>query len=149
MSFPFAFLLQTWHELDFSLGSPEDLGRIQGFHALELGPTGSYRWLRGQGTAQLQLEKPIAAEDRLVLRLNAGQAQAVQLSLRLDDGPTQHILVTGGSWRRYIFSLPPSALGSTKLQISLSVPTFVPALRNPDSSDLRRLSLMVSEIKVE
>lgn len=28
VSFPFAFLLQTWHELDFSLGSPEDLERF-------------------------------------------------------------------------------------------------------------------------
>lgn len=130
------------------LGSSADIGRIQGFHGTEYDGASSYRWLRGQGQVQLTLSQPVTATDMLILRLNAGQDTAVPLTVRINNGPAYILEITGGAWRRYILPLPASAQGSTQLQIMLSAPTFVPALRNPNSDDLRFLSLMMSEVGV-
>ena len=72
----------------------------------------------------------------------------MSLTVRINNGPAYILEITGGAWRRYILPLPASAQGSTQLQIMLSAPTFVPALRNPNSDDLRFLSLMMSEVGV-
>ena len=131
------------------LGTSDDIGRIQGFYAIERDATGSYRWLRGQGRIQLSLAQPISADDTLVLRLNAGQDKAVLLTIQIGDASAQTLVVTGGEWRRYRLSMPAAVQGNTQIQITLSAPTFVPALRNTRSNDLRLLSLMLSEVGVE
>jgi len=125
------------------------LGYIRGFLEAEQSPVGNFRWLAGQGSVSLPLPTPLGQGATIGLRLNGGRPGITPLSVQIGDGPVQILPVQHGQWRSYRLSVPPQFVGSTRLIIHLSAPTFVPALENPASTDARALSLMISEVRVQ
>ena len=70
------------------------------------------------------------------------------MSVRVGDGPAWRLEVPSGQWRTFHVPVPPEQLGSERVVVFLSAPTFVPALERDGSSDARALSLMVSEVSL-
>ena len=59
------------------------------------------------------------------------------------------VAVASGGWRDYRLPIPAALAGQRQAAIRLSAPTFMPALRDPASDDLRALSLMISAVRVD
>ncbi len=109
-----------------------------------------FRWLRGAGRVVLPLPEPLSGPDSTVtLRLSGGLPGDTPLELRVGDGPTWRVPVTGGIWRAYRLPIPPALVGQTRIAIELRAPTFIPAFTDPSSDDLRVLSVRVSDVRVE
>jgi hypothetical protein len=132
-----------------TIGDGLDLGYIQGFLEAEQGASGPFRWLSGRGRVELPLDAPLEAGHSLALRLSGGPRSSVPLDITIGGGPTRRIAVRGGQWRTYIVPIPAAATGATRLVVTLSAPTFVPAQADSASDDARALGLMVGEVRVQ
>lgn len=131
------------------LGDGRDIGYIAGFNRPEQGPDGSFRWLRGSGRIVLPLPEPLTPSSTVTLRLSGGLPGDTPTELRIGDGPAWRVPVAGGIWRAYRLPIPPALVGQTRIAIELHAPTFIPALTDPSSDDLRVLSVRVSDVRVE
>lgn len=130
------------------LGEWADIGYVAGFNRPESDDTGSFRWMRGTSTIRMHLPEPLREGAMLTLRLAAGQPGETPLTVRMGS-QTATAQVTGGLWRSYHFSVPSEFVGQQSLTIELDAPTFVPAAQNPDTDDLRVLSIRVSDVWIE
>ncbi|MEN9935656.1 MAG: hypothetical protein RLZZ387_2235 [Chloroflexota bacterium] len=131
------------------LGDGLDLGYIWGFSAGERDASGPFRWLEGAGRVVLPLREPLEQGATVELRLTGGRPGVTPLQVRVGGGPWQRVDVAGGEWRVYRVAVPAELAGQRRLAVELDAPTFVPARENPESSDARALSLMVSEVRVQ
>lgn len=136
------------------LGTGTDLGYIAGFSpgettaATATHPAQPYRWLEGRGQVVLPLARPLGAGSGLALRLAAGRPEGTTLHVGFADGTTSTLHVDGTGWRVYHLPVPHALAGQQQLAVRLWGDTFMPAHRFPGSSDLRLLSVMVSEVQV-
>jgi 4-amino-4-deoxy-L-arabinose transferase-like glycosyltransferase len=128
------------------LGNGTDLGYIAGFSGSEQGPTGSYRWLSNAGKFVLPLPAPLQPGATVALRVVA--PQPTPLTIAMGDRRVT-VTVTPDHWREYIVPVPPELAGQQLLTVELSAPPFIPLYQNPDSNDMRQLSVMVSDIWVK
>ena len=131
------------------LGDGRDLGYITGFSGPESGPAGSFRWLEGSGSITLPLPEGLRPGATLVLRMSGGRPDATPLEVQVGDARPQHILIQGGQWRSYRLPLTAAQAGQRALTIALRAPTFIPASSNPGSDDLRSLSVMIGDVRLE
>ncbi len=125
------------------LGNATDLGYIAGFSGSEQGPTGSYRWLSNAGKFVLPLPNPLQPGATVALRVVA--PQPTPLTITMGD-QRMTVTVMPGQWREYIVPVPPELAGQQSLTVELSAPPFIPLYQNPDSNDMRQLSVMVSDV---
>ncbi|MBX0329287.1 phospholipid carrier-dependent glycosyltransferase [Oscillochloris sp. ZM17-4] len=137
-----------------TIGDGLDFGYLDGFsfgEDLPPQPDGSlvsYRWLQGNGVIALPLPAPLRAGSVLSLRM-AGVTPGVT-PLTVDVGGARVIIpVQGGQWRLYQVAVPDSLAGQSRIELRLHAPTFIPLQLNPQSTDARQLSLMVSQVSVE
>ena len=127
------------------LGDGRDYGYIAGFSLSEGGAASSFRWMSRQGEVRLPLSQALRVGDSLVLRLAAPQATPVEIRLGTYK---QAIVVAAGGWRTYVLPIPAALAGQQSLDIRLRAPTFIPAQRDVANSDLRQISVMVSDVSV-
>ncbi len=141
-----------------TLGDGLDYGYIRGFSAGEQiaqpdAPPRSYRWLQGHGRIVLPLPHALSPESHVMLEMAGGQPEATSLQVQFDQCQGRMCRVTlpvsAGQWRSYVLPIPPALAGQTTLSLTLSAPTFIPAHINPDSNDMRPLSVMISTVGVE
>ncbi len=136
------------------LGNGLDFGYLMGFSFGEDGPPGpdgaprTYRWLQGDGLIVLPLPEPLREGAVVRLRATGGLPGETPLSVTLGDTTTT-LPVRAGEWRIYQVAVPPALAGQTRLTIRLEAPTFIPVQLNPNSSDARLLSVMISDVAVE
>jgi len=105
-------------------------------------------WLRDRGKIAFHVDEPFKAGDTIVLRLAGGQPSETPLTIRIDE-TTYQINVLGGMWRSYHLPVPDHLIGQQYLAIDLQAPAFVPAYIDPNSDDLRVLSVRVSDIRID
>jgi hypothetical protein len=129
-----------------SLGDGLDIGYIEGFSAGERDASRGFRWLEGEGRVVLPLPEPLPEGATVELRLTGGHEGLTPLTVRVGGGPAWRLAVPSGQWRVFHIPVPPEQTGNERVVVSLSAPTFVPALERAGSSDARALSLMVSEV---
>lgn len=131
-----------------TLGDGLDIGYIDGFSPAETDATHTFRWLEGQGRLRLPLPVALAPGTSLTITANGGLPGTTLLDVRVGAGSWQRVPVQNGGWRTYHIPLdtPP---GSTVVDVELRAPTFVPALRDPASTDARALSLMIAHVGVQ
>lgn len=135
------------------LGDELDYGYIQGFSFGEqLQRPGAapmtYRWLQGQGRIVVPLPQPLQPGSVVALHMTSGQAEGTPLRIDFGDGAVETLQVASGQWRTYRLAVPAGLIGQQQIDLRLSAPTFIPARRDPASSDMRPLSLMISEVRV-
>lgn len=131
------------------VGNGLDIGYISGFSAAERGATGGFRWLEGHGVVVLPLHEPLHDDAVIVLSMTGGEADAVTpVTVQIGDGPAWTINVARGQWRRYYLPVSPEQVEGQRVVITLSAPTFVPALINPASDDARALSLRLAQVQI-
>jgi hypothetical protein len=126
-----------------------DIGYISGFSSAEGDEGQRFRWLKGAGQIVLPLPTPLRPEQAVVLRMTGGQPGVTALDVWLGDRWIGRVPVTSGSWRDYRLPIPASQAGQRQAAIRLRAPTFMPALRDSSSDDMRALSLMISTVRVE
>ena len=134
---------------ELHLGNYTDLGYITGFSRPETGPDGSFRWLGEAGRIELPLTEPLSTERSLALRVAAGRPGDMPLDIRIGDGATTRVNISGGEWRVLRLPIPAELAGQQRLTIELRAPPFIPASLDPASDDLRVLSIRVSDVRVE
>jgi hypothetical protein len=132
-----------------ALDGASDIGYISGFSSAEGDEGRRFRWLTGAGRIVLPLPAPLRPEQSIVLRLTGAQPGATALDVWLGDHWLGRVPVESGSWRDYRLPIPAELAGQRQATISLRAPTFMPALRDRSSDDLRTLSLMISAVRVE
>jgi len=132
-----------------ALDGASDIGYISGFSSAEGGEGRRFRWLKGAGQIVLPLSAPLRPQQAVVLRMTGGQPGVTALDVWLGDRWVGRVPVRSGSWRDYRLPLPAELAGRRQAAIRLRAPTFVPALRDPASDDMRALSLMISAVRVE
>ncbi len=132
-----------------ALSDGMDLGYISGFSGGESDPTGSFRWLSGDGRVVLPLPTSLTEHSTLLLRLTSGRPNTVPLDIWIGDRWVGRVPVAGGQWRVYRLPVPPELAGQRRVDIRLRAPTFVPARETPASDDARMLSLMISQVRVQ
>ncbi len=136
-----------------TLGDGLDFGYLDGFsfgEELPPSPDGaglSYRWLEGNGVIALPLPAPLRAGSVLSLRMAGAPPGTTPLTVEL-GGARVSFMVAGGLWRSYEVVVPDSLAGQSRIELRLHAPTFVPLQLNPQSTDARQLSLMVSRVSV-
>lgn len=131
------------------LGDGRDIGYIAGFTQPEQAADTSFRWLTESGRVVLPLPAPLSASSTVVIRVAAGKPGTTPLSVRVGAGPAWQLPISDGSWRDYRLPIPPDLAGQTRLELSLSAPPFIPASGDPSSTDLRVLSVRISDVRVE
>jgi hypothetical protein len=134
---------------DLALSDGLDLGYISGFSGGESDPTGSFRWLSGDGRVVLPLPKPLTEHSTLLLRMTSGRPNIVPLDVWIGERWAGQVPVAGGQWRVYRLAVPPELAGQQRIDIRLRAPTFVPARETPGSDDARMLSLMIGRVRVQ
>jgi tetratricopeptide (TPR) repeat protein len=132
-----------------ALDGAGDIGYISGFSSAEGGEGRRFRWLKGIGRIVLPLPAPLRPEQAVVLRMTGGQPGVTALDVWLGDRWVGRVPVESGGWRDYRLPIPAELAGQRQAAIRLSAPTFVPALRDRASDDMRALSLMISAVRVE
>ncbi|MEI7772164.1 MAG: phospholipid carrier-dependent glycosyltransferase [Chloroflexales bacterium] len=136
------------------IGDGLDFGYLDGFSFGEDlppqpdGAAASYRWLEGNGVIVLPLPAPLRAGSVLSLRMAGVTPGATQLTLEV-GGARIGIPVAGGQWRTYRVAVPEGLAGQSRIELRLHAPTFIPLQLNPQSTDARQLSLMISRVSVE
>lgn len=133
---------------ELHLGDWRDIGYIAGFNRPEQAPDGTFRWLRDRGKIAFHVDEPFKAGDTIVLRLAGGQPGETPLTIRIGE-TTYQINVLGGMWRSYHLPVPDHLIGQQYLALDLQAPAFVPAYIDPNSDDLRVLSVRVSDIRID
>ena len=134
---------------NLALNDGLDLGYMSGFSGGESDPTGSFRWLSGDGRVVLPLPKPLTEHSTLLLRMTSGRPNQVPLDIWVGGRWAGQVAVAGGQWRVYRLAVPPELAGQRRIDIRLRAPTFVPAREIPGSDDARMLSLMVGRVRVQ
>ncbi len=136
------------------LGNGLDFGYLDGFsfgEDLPPQPDGvvvSYRWLQGNGVIALPLPTPLRVGS--VISLHMAGVTPGGLPLTLEVGGVQiRIPVESGLWRTYQVAVPTSLAGQSRIELRLHAPTFIPLQLDPQSTDARQLSLMVSRVGVQ
>jgi hypothetical protein len=132
-----------------TLDGAGDIGYISGFSSAEGDEGRRFRWLKGAGRIVLPLPAPLRPEQAIVLRMTGGQPGTTALDIWLGDRWIGRVPVESGSWRDYRLPIPAELAGQRQAAIRLRAPTFMPALRDPASDDMRALSLMISAVRVE
>jgi hypothetical protein len=135
---------------DLRLGDGLDFGYVLGFSPGEDAAGGgfSYRWLQGDGRLSLPLQTVLAPGSALELRLAGGPDGPTPLDVTI-GGVRTTLAVSTGQWRVYRVMVPLELAGQQHLDVQLHAPTFIPAHRDPASTDTRPLSLMVSDVRVK
>ncbi len=135
-----ALVLARWsyqpvHTAVFAIDTPPVLLRLAGFHEVEAFPdgSGSYRWMKGEGTITLPNPGGIAVVQ-LVMAGGAGRTVAVHGA----SGPSRLSFLIGPELRRYTLLLPTPP--SERLHLTLAAPTI--AARN------RTLGVVVGDIRI-
>ncbi|NNJ11454.1 phospholipid carrier-dependent glycosyltransferase [Chloroflexales bacterium ZM16-3] len=137
-----------------TLGNGVDFGYLDGFSFGEYlppqpdGSLATYRWLQGNGVIALPLPTPLRAGSVLSLRMTGVTPGATPLTLDV-GGARITIPVQSGQWRVYRVALPDSLAGQSRIELRLHAPTFIPLQLDPQSTDARQLSLMISRVSVE
>jgi len=134
---------------EVALDGAGDIGYISGFSGAEGEQGGRFRWLKGAGRVILPLPTPLQPQQALVLRMAGGRPGVTPLDVWIGGGWAGRVLVEGGTWRDYRLPVPAQLANQRQLAIELSAPTFVPAMADAGSADLRALSLMISAVGVE
>ncbi|HEU5099958.1 MAG TPA: glycosyltransferase family 39 protein [Roseiflexaceae bacterium] len=132
-----------------ALDGAGDIGYISGFSGAEGEQSRRFRWLKGDGRVVLPLPTPLRPQQTAVLRLTGGQPGITPLDVWMGGRWVGRVPVESGSWRDYRLPVPPELAGQRQIAIGLSAPTFVPAMVDASSADLRALSLMISAVRVE
>jgi hypothetical protein len=132
-----------------ALDGASDIGYISGFSSAEGDDGRRFRWLKGAGQIVLPLPAPLRPAQAVVLRMTGGQPGVTALDVWLGERWVGRVPVVGGAWRDYRLPFPAELAGQRQAAIRLSAPTFMPALRDPSSDDMRALSLMISAVRVE
>lgn len=135
------------------VGNGLDLGYIMGFSPGEQlitaeGARLSYRWLERDGRIILPLPEPLQGGSVVSLHLSAGRPEGTVLDVGFDEWRTETIQITGDGWRMYHLLVPEALHGRQKLRLELSGPTFIPAHRYPDNTDVRLVTIMMRSIQV-
>ncbi len=136
------------------LGNGLDFGYLDGFsfgEDLPPQPDGtvvSYRWLQGNGVIVLPLPAPLRANSILSLHMAGVTPGGIPLTVEV-GGAQIRIPVESGQWRTYHMAVPANLVGQSQIQLRLHAPTFIPLQLNPESTDARQLSLMISRVSVE
>jgi hypothetical protein len=137
-----------------ALGNGLDFGYLDGFsfgEDLPPQPDGavvSYRWLQGNGVIALPLPTPLRAGSVLSLRITGVTPGVTPLTVDV-GGAQMSIPVASGQWRTYQLAVPASLAGQSRIELRLHAPTFIPLQLNPQSTDARQLSLMISRVWVK
>jgi tetratricopeptide (TPR) repeat protein len=132
-----------------SLDGATDIGIISGFSSAEGDQGRSFRWLKDTGRIVLPLPGPLRPTQAVVLRMTGGLPGGTALDVWLGDHWAGRVVVESGTWRDYRLPIPADLAGRQQVAIQLRAPTFMPALRDPASDDMRALSLMISAVRVE
>ncbi len=132
-----------------ALDGASDIGYISGFSSAEGDQGRRFRWLKGAGRIVLPLPAPLRPDQAMVLRMTGGQPGVTALDVWMGDRWVGRVPVMNGGWRDYRLPIPVGLAGQRQVAIRLSAPTFMPALHDPASDDLRALSLMISAVRVE
>ena len=127
------------------LGDGRDYGYVAGFSLSEGATASSFRWLSRQGEVRLPLSETLHVGDSVALRLAAPHETPVEITLGTHK---QTLVVTAGGWRTYVLPVPAALAGQQSLAIRLRAPTFIPAQRDAANTDLRQISVMVSDVFV-
>jgi hypothetical protein len=134
---------------EINLDGAGDIGYISGFSSAEGDEGQRFRWLKDAGQIALRLPQPLRLEQAIVLRMTGGQPGATPLDVWIGSRRVARVPIEGGVWRDYRLPIPAELAGQHQAALTLRAPTFVPAMRDPASDDMRALSLMISAVRVE
>jgi hypothetical protein len=134
---------------EIALDGAGDIGYISGFSGAEGDQGRPFRWLKGSGRIVLPLPSPLQPGQAIVLRMTGGQPGVTTLDAWIGDRRIARVPVESGAWRDYRLPIPADLVNQPQIGVELRAPTFVPALRDSASHDMRVLSLMISAVRVE